>query len=130
MRRWAAWACGIYVAALAVLFVAGLLLPAESHANPFCYWKRGEMVPYVQCVGTGGAFMGFLFNLPASLFWAPVFGLMSLPTLLSFATYSLGMAVLLWAPILYLTWYVWRLRKQRAAQTQASVANDHHHHRV
>ena len=108
------WICGAYVGVLVILLLASLFLPSYD-PDALCYWKRGEMIPYVQCEGRWGRYMSFLFNAPASLFWAPALGLSILffsPNDFLLAAYSLGVAAMFWSPIAYLVWYRWKLRKR------------------
>jgi hypothetical protein len=99
-----AWLSATYVAALLMVVGVWFFIPsfAGKSAGALCYWTDA-LVPGVECTGPWAGLLAFVLNLPAALLYLPMFALAALGSLTGLRL--LGMAVLYWAPIIYLAWY-------------------------
>jgi len=108
VRRWLFWICSAYVGAMALVVSSWFLVPsfAQGRASgAACYWTDA-LVIYVECESSIA--QGFL-NFPLQLVYAPTFGLIALFDSLAGVPYGLLLlaeGVLLWAPPIYLAWYL------------------------
>ena len=117
VRRWLFWISWGYVGVLVLLVSSWSLVPSYAQgraSRATCYWTDALM-PYVKC--DLAIAQGFL-NFPLQLVYAPMFGLIALFDSLAAVPYGLLLlaeAVLLWAPLMYLAWYLLLGREARRA---------------
>lgn len=107
------WVGVTYLGALVVCVGVGTMLPSFEQARNSvmaCYWTDA-LVVYVDCRGFGAAegFVKGALNFPLQMIYQPMFGLyvLSEPSApMGVGVVMLTQAILLWAPLIYILWYL------------------------
>jgi hypothetical protein len=123
------WVGVIYLGALVVCVGVGTMLPSPLHpprnSAMACYWTDA-LVIYVDCQGFGAAegFVKGALNFPLQLVYRPMFGLYSTsePSApIGVGVLMLAQSILLWAPLIYILWYIlWPLVHRAGTRERSS----------
>ena len=110
LRIWLLRVSCAYLLVVVAVIATWFFIPSfgEGRASAAaCYWTDA-LVPGVKCVSTS---LQYLLNLPGMLLYLPTFGLVALFDSGAGVPYGLlllAVSALLWAPLIYLTWRLFK----------------------